>query len=397
MTVFVDLVGLFRRAGLAADAVTDDLGVFRRTLCDDGFDQLAHRRGGLLGNDLPHDRAFVLFHHIAILVKHLGDDMRFQQITSVDHRADGADDLDRRRLHGLTEGSRDQIARAVSGEVAQARLAVENTARLTRQVDAGRLHQSEGAAIIIHRFAADHQSHMSEGDVAGILQRLRGRLRAVSVMLPAVQRLRTTFEGLDAAAVEAVVQRDRAGVQARCQRDDLKGRARLVAVADAAVSPLLQTRGCHCVVVRGDRLLAFLAALRVFQRTRVHFLKRFVLSGVKDFQIVVRIVAAEGRHCDDIAGLCVIDDPKRAVEHVIAVDSVEHLLFQRPLHGQVDRQHQAVAVARLIILLIGIEHFCLIIALGRDHGAGSALQRAVIIRLQPLRALVLRVGEAEDL
>ena len=106
-------VGLFRRAGLSADAEARDLGVFRRTFGDDGFDQLAHGGGGFLGDDLPHHRSAIAFQNIALFIQHLGNYMRLQQIAAVDDGRHRRDHLNGRGLDGLAEGGGDQVAGAV--------------------------------------------------------------------------------------------------------------------------------------------------------------------------------------------------------------------------------------------------------------------------------------------
>ena len=80
---------------------------------------------------------------------------------------------------------------------------------------------------------------MRQRDVAGIAQRLAGGLRAVTDGLPARKRLVTSLEVLVPAAVVARLCRKRAAVQPRRQRDELEGRAGLIAVGHAAVAPLL--------------------------------------------------------------------------------------------------------------------------------------------------------------
>ena len=214
---------------------------------------------------------------------------------------------------------------------------------------------------------------------------------------PAVQRLLASLQFFRACAVKSVVEGHGAGIQPRCQSEQLKGRTGLIAVGNAAVAPLLQTGGRHRAVVGAESLFPFLRALRVLHGGLILGLQLHFHVIIVNGQIAVGVIAPQGGHGKDVAGLGVHDDAEGPVLHVIAINGVTHLLFQGFLHGQVDGQHQAVPVGSLVIGLIGIEHFGFVVALGGDDRSGSSLQNAVIVSLQALGAFVLCVGEAQKL
>ena len=274
---------------------------------------------------------------------------------------------------------------------------MKQAACLAGQIDARLLHEAEGTAIVIESAAADLQTHVGKSDIAGILEGLGGGLAAVAAVPPAVQGLLATLQFFRACAVEGVAQGNGAGIQPRRQSKQLKGRAGLIAVGNTAVAPLLQTGGRHRAVVGTEGLFPFLRVLRVFHGGLILGLQFHFHVIVVNGQIAVGVIAPQGSHGKDIAGLGVHDDAEGPVLHIVAVNSVTHLLFQSFLHGQVDGQHQAVPVGSLVIGLIGIEHFGFVVALGGDDRSGSSLQNAVIVGLQALGAFVLRVGEAQKL
>ena len=67
------------------------------------------------------------------------------------------------------------------------------------------------------------------------------------------------------------------------------------------------------------------------------------------------------------------------------------------LHGLIDRRDQTVAVGRVVIFFVCIEHLRAVVALCRDDLAGRALQIRVVVRLQALGADIVRRYEAHHL
>ena len=123
-------------------------------------------------------------------------------------------------------------------------------------------------------------------------------------------------------------------------------------------------------------------------------LRRFL---VVDVLIVVRVVAAHGGHGDDLAGVDIHHDAERAVQDAVFVDGVLEVLFQIGLYRRVDGQHEAVAIGRVVVFFIGIEHLGAVVALAGDDLARRTLQERIIIRLEALLADVVSAHKAEHL
>ena len=223
IAVLVVFVQLFGRAGLAADAVAGGFCGRSRALGDDPFHEVAHRFGRLLADNLPQNRLFVSLDRIAVSVEHLAHNIGFEHIAAVDNRCNRTDELHGRDAETLTKGGRDEVRRAVLGGVVQVFPLVEQAAGLARQIDTGLFHDAEGLEIVIEHVAAHAQADMAEGDVAGISERLRSRLRTVPSGFPAVEDLLTAGKLFLTAAVERIVQRDRAGIERGGQRDEFEG------------------------------------------------------------------------------------------------------------------------------------------------------------------------------
>ena len=178
---------------------------------------------------------------------------------------------------------------------------------------------------------------MGEGDVAGILQRLRRFFRPVSRGAPAVEPLGTSRNLLRTGAVERGIQVDGAAVQRRRHGQHLEGRTRLIAVGDHPVAPLLQSGGGEGFPVgRLPRLVGF-ASLRLRKVRPFHFFQLRRRSLIGDFQIVIGIIAAQRGHGEDFSRLAVHHQPEGAVLDVIAGDGGGKLLFKARLHRGVQR------------------------------------------------------------
>ena len=392
IAVFVVDVQLFGGTGLAAHAVAGELGVARRAVGDDGLDQLAHLLGGVLADGLADDGFSVFFHHGPVLVQNLGDHVGLQDVAAVDYGGDGAHHLDRRGLHGLTEGHGGQLS-----VFHQLCLGVEDAGGLAGHIDPGLFQQPEGVDVIIEFVAAQQNADVGKGDVAGVLQGLSQRFRAVTLSFPAVQGGLTVCVVLCSAAIEAGVFVDHLFLQRGGQGNGLEGGAGLVAVGDAAVTPLLEP-GC------GDGVVVLLDQKLVFRRVRnmafqlvVDLLQLFLCGQIENFQIVVGIIAALDGHGQDRPGVHVHDDAEGAVLHVVFFNGRFEVFLQIHLHRGVDGQHQGIAVGGLVVFFIGIEHLRLVVAAGGDDGARRALQHVVVVGLQPVAAAVLGVGKADDL
>ncbi len=216
-------------------------------------------------------------------------------------------------------------------------------------------------------------------------------------VLPAVQGLGTAGNIFRAAAEVGAVCGGGSFLHRRRHGDDFKGGTRLVAVGDAAVSPLLQPRFHGSVVVTADGVVVSLGAFR-FQHIRFFQLVELPQgNGVCDFQIIVGVIVAKGRHTQNFPGIHVHDNPKRPAGHVVSLNGGLQILFQIILHRGVQGQNHAVALCGFVVFFIGIGHLGLIVALGGNDLARRAFQIAVIECFNALRAGVAGVGKANDL
>ena len=112
---------------------------------------------------------------------------------------------------------------------------------------------------------------------------------------------------------------------------------------------------------------------------------------------MIGVVAAERRHGDDVAGVHVHHDAERAVLNFVALNGIFEILFQHILHRRVERQNQTVTVGRVVIFFVGVEHFRPAVAARGHDLAARALQVAVVIRLDALRAAVILTDKAQHL
>ena len=109
---------------------------------------------------------------------------------------------------------------------------------------------------------------------------------------------------------------------------------------------------------------------------------------IRNFQILVGIVAAERCHGENLAGFGIHHQPESTVLHIVAGDGRFHLLFQTGLHRRIQRQDQAVPLIACNVLFIRKGHIHLVVALGGNNLSGFPFQKAVIRRFYALGALV---------
>ena len=389
IAVLVVFVQLFGRAGLAADTVAGGFGRRSRALGDDLFHKAAHCFGRLLADDLPQDGLFVPLDHVAIGVQNLAHDIRLEHIAAVDDRRDGAYQLHGRDTEALTERGRDEIGCAVLCGIVQVFPFVEQTAGLARQINACFFHDAEGLEVIIENIAAHAQADMAKGDVAGIAERLRGRLRTVTGGFPAVKDLLTAGELFLTAAVERVVQRDGSGIDCGGQRDEFEGRTRLIAVGHAAVAPLSHTCRCNILLILLDGGLIGIGRFRQGQRRITLIFKKRGRRVVIDFQIIIWIIGAERGHGLDLARVHVHDDTERAIFDIVLINGVLQVLFHIRLHGRVDGGNEAAAVRGVIVFFVCIGHLGAVVALGCHDLPGCAGKLFVVIGFKALGAVVV--------
>ena len=149
-----------------------------------------------------------------VRVQHPLHDVGLHQVPAVYTRAHGAHELKRGNRKGLAEGCRRKLrqvfrraecilappdAPALARQV-YPRLGREARVRVVRQAQ-----EAEGLAVIVKPLRADAQPDVHKRGVAGVLRRLRQRLRAVPRRLPAAYRARASDDADVPAAVESVI------------------------------------------------------------------------------------------------------------------------------------------------------------------------------------------------
>ena len=321
--------------------------------------------------------------------------MGLQEVAAVDQGGRGPHQLNRRDLKGLAPGGGDQVG-VVAG-LGKLLVGEEDALGLAGEVDAGLFPKTEGLKVFVEGLRADFQAHVGEGDVAGIAQCLHGGLTAVAGGLPAADNLVAAFKLIRAGALIGVVAGDGPGVQARGQGDRLEGGAGLIAVGDAAVAPLPEPGGGHGGIVGRHAVGIGLGSLPGPERRLVLVLQLLPEVLVVDLLPVVGVVAAQGGHAENFAGIHIHDHAERAVENVVLLDGLLQVLLQVILDGHIQGQHQGIAVRGVVILFISIEHLRAAVALGGDDRAGVAGEGGFVIGLQALAAHILQVDEAQNL
>ena len=228
---------------------------------------------------------------------------------------------------------------------------------------------------------------MGKGQIAGVLQGLGCLLRPMARRTPAVQQLGTAGDLLGPLAIKGGIQVNGPAIQGRRHGQHLKSGSRLIAIGQHPIPPLLQPRLGQGYIIsllsggvfRASLGAAFIGSPHVFQ----------VLTGflVPHQLVVIGVVASQGCHGQDLAGLAVHDQAKCAVLHIIAVYRCPELLFQDLLHRGIQRQNHAAPGMGGCKAFIGKGHIHFVIALGCDHLSGFPGEEAVIGRFHALAAL----------
>ena len=265
-------VQLLGRTGLAADAVTRDVGV--GTAAGGGavahliFHDLPDGLAGALADDLAADVRADLLDDVAVLVGYLIHHMRGDEVAAVDGCRDGGADLQRGHGHCLTEGGRRKL------DLAQLALGVIlHHARLVGQIHAGALGEAESVEVVVEGAGTQPLTQLDEVDVAAVPEGLGEVLDAVGLLTGAVIRL--FCHAVGTGAVEGGVIGGLARVHAHGGRDDLEDASGVVQLGDGLVLPLDVAVGPGVVRVLFRYLLALLVpeivAVGVFLVDGVNF------------------------------------------------------------------------------------------------------------------------------
>ena len=202
LAVFIKHIDLLAGAGLSADRIAGYVGIFRGTLRDHGTNELPHGPGGGFLNGPADHRGLLPQNRVPVGAEHLRDDIGLHQIPPVYHRGNGPDQLQRRQLKGLAEGTGGQGGRAPLVRIRHQSLVKENTLALTGKVNAGFFQHAKPLHIFIEPLPAQLQGNMGKGNIAGILQRLGCLLRPMAGGTPAVKPLGAPGDLLGAPAVK---------------------------------------------------------------------------------------------------------------------------------------------------------------------------------------------------
>ena len=189
--VLAGLAELLRCAGLARDAVADNISVFRRAFVDDAAHHLGDFCRGLLAYHLTPDGRLGLADDIAVVVEHFRDDIGLHQLSAVGYGGECSHHLNGRDLERLTErGAREVDERhALVGVVSDARLGLS----LRREVDSGLFGEAERLEIFVEIINAEALTHGYEIRVAGFFQTADHVERTVNGVRVAVVGLGENF------------------------------------------------------------------------------------------------------------------------------------------------------------------------------------------------------------
>ena len=212
-----------------------------------------------------------------------------------------------------------------------------------------------------------------------------------------MQPLGTAGNLLGTAAEKVGVQINGTAVQ-RCRHGHhLEGGARLIAIGNTAVAPLLQSGSLQSLFVFCLGIGPRLASLGQILITAPQRLYPGCRIRVCDFQIPVGIVASQRGHSQNLPGLAVHHQTECAVLHIVAGNGSGHLLFQTPLHHRVQCKDHIISGQGSNVIFIGKGHIHFVVALGGNDLAGAAGQEGIIGSFNALAALPCGIGKANHL
>ena len=364
---------------LAADAVARHLGVLTGAahVVDNALHVGADHVRGLLADDLADLLRLVVADHVAVVVRHGLDDVRFHEVPAVDDGGQGADELDGGGGKTLAEGGGGKLG------LAELIRRPEHALLLAGQLDAGGAGKAEVFPVFPELIFPQGLADLNEGRVAGVHHGPAQGLGAVAASGGAadVPVADVDLTGTDEGAVVG----DGPLLQARRHHDGLEGRAWLIGGVQGLVVPLLELGG-----VEGRFILLFRG--RVLDLVQGALQDR-VLNGAGVVQVVVRGAG----HAQHGPGVRVHDQAEAAVDDVELGNALLQGLLRIHLDGGVDGGVDVVAVDRVDVAGIGRGHLLAGGVLIRDDLAVGARQVQVIQGLQAVSAGVGAVDKANDL
>ena len=241
--------------------------------------------------------------------------MGFQQSAAVGHGRYRGDHLQRGQREVLTEGINRKVNIGIE---------VEQTHRLTGQINAGFIPETEGLYVFCKGGTTHTQADVHNGGVTGVFQHVPQVLGTVTHALPAIDGLVPTIHLQRTGTVELAAGGDNVLLQCGSGGDDLEGRAGIVQEGYRLVAPLLINS------FRSGRRPLFIVCNGVdFSLHRLGQLKGFI--GIK--------IGIRG-HGKNAAVVYIHDETDGRALHLIVVIGDLQIFLQKMLQHLVDGQHQ---------------------------------------------------------
>ena len=220
------------------------------------------------------------------------------------------------------------------------------------------------------------------------------RLLAVTAVVGAPDTVAPARNCSVAAAVERGAFGNLALLQRRRQRNGLEGGARLIGGVDALIAPLA-LHGAVDGLGPGIsiRLLRFIGRAVGVNLLQIR-VQLFLQRRVKNRAVIVQVIVGIGRHGDDGAGIDIHDDAGAAVLGVILFQHILQPVFKAELHVGIQRQHKAVAVLSIVILLVVVKELRPRSVSGADGIARRAGEGIIIFYLKAHAADTIAVDKA---
>ena len=193
------------------------------------------------------------------------------------------------------------------------------------------------------------------------------------------------------------IQIDHPAVQSCRHGQHLKRGPRFITVGEDPVTPLFQPCRIQLLPVDLQTPLIGFRSFRCHQAFHFQLLDPGRGFRVRHFQVIVRVIAAQSSHRQDLTGLGIHHQAKGPVLHIVTVNGLLHPVFQAGLNGGIQRQDHTVAGSGCDKPFIGERHIHLIVSFGSDDLSGAAFQKTIICRLHTFRAGIGGIGKSDHL
>ena len=165
------------------------------------------------------------------------------------------------------------------------------------------------------------------------------------------------------------------------QRNDLESGSRLIGIVNGLAAPLFELQFAQFFFIG--------VSLQPFKLRR----QTLIVNRAR----IIQIIIGQRRHRQNRAGFNIHHDAGGTVFDIVFFYRIFQPLFQIVLNGRIDGQHQAVAILRVIILFIFIQHIFATGIFLRHHQASSALQLLFIQRLNAVQTHIVAAYKTNDL